>query len=153
MPAAAPVEIPLLLACSVAEQVAVLAVSVLVLVLVEDATEVVDVAPLSKRSVEMAAFITARYAPVEKFCLWQLFRLPQAKVLEAQAHTPQWALETVEDRKVSPHLPDACIAVVCQRLKYRPTSTYDVVVAEFWASALLKLAVRTSAAVPCSFCR
>lgn len=94
MPAAAPVEIPLLLACSVAEQVAVLAVSVLVLVLVEDATEVVDVAPLSKRSVEMAAFITARYAPVEKFCLWQLFRLPQAKVLEAQAHTPQWALET-----------------------------------------------------------
>lgn len=86
MPAAAPVEIPLL-ACSVGGQVAVLAVSVLVLV--EDAADVVDVAPLSKRSVEMAAFITALYAPVEKFCFWQLFRLPQAKVLDAQAHTPQ----------------------------------------------------------------
>lgn len=86
MPAAAPVEIPLL-ACCVDVQVGALAVSVLALV--EDATEVVDVAPLSKRSVERAAFITALYAPVVKFCLEQLSRPLQAKTLEAQTETPQ----------------------------------------------------------------
>lgn len=85
IPAAAPVVIPWL-ACCVDVQVAALAAPVLTLV--ELVIEVVTVAPLSKRSVDRAAFITALYEPTVKFCLEQLSRLLQAKTLEAHAHTP-----------------------------------------------------------------
>ena len=104
MPAAAPVEIPLLASCVDVQDGSLAAV---VLVLVAD-VPVVDVdavgsavAPLSNKSVDKAALITALYAPTVKFCLEQLSRLLHAKTREAHAHTPAWASAAVEEGRES----------------------------------------------------
>ena len=53
------------------------------LALVEDVMKAVAVAPLLKRSVDKAAFITALYAPTVKFCFEQLSRLIQASEVDS----------------------------------------------------------------------
>lgn len=86
MPAAAPGVIPPLVWPA---DVQVGALVVAVLALVADVIEPVAVAPLSKRSVDSAAFITARYAPTVKFSVAQFARSRQACRIEPFESVPQ----------------------------------------------------------------